>query len=54
VLGCCVLGDHVVGDHSACVAHVQTAGEVVVIGEFVEAVAKVKPGLADGGLDVRC
>jgi hypothetical protein len=52
-LGCRVLGDHVVRDHSARITDVQTAWEVIVIGEFVEAIAEVRPGFADGGLKVR-
>lgn len=45
-----MLGDDVVGDKATGVADIQPAWEVVVIWEFVEAVAELGPFVSDGGL----
>ena len=45
-----MLGDDVVGDEAAGVADIQPAWEVVVVWEFVEAIAELGPFVSNGGL----
>lgn len=45
-----MLGDDVVGDQAAGVADIQPAWEMVVVWEFVEAVAESGPFVSEGGL----
>lgn len=45
-----MLGDDVVGDEAAGVADIQSAWEVVVVWEFIEAIAELGPFVSDGGL----
>lgn len=51
VFGCRMLGNNIVRHHSPCIANVELAREMVVVGEFVKAVAKSRPSLANIGLN---